>query len=74
LSNVTEPRILGSSRRNAAVIAATVSAAVLPARRDISVIRVLRPCSTSTGRDHLQITRSASQWPTAARVLAASDR
>ena len=63
LSNVTEPRILGSSRRKAAVIAAMVSAAVLPARRVISVIRVLRSCSTSTGRDRLQITRSASCKP-----------
>ncbi len=63
LSNVTEPRILGSSRRKAAVIAAMVSAAVLPGRRVISVIRVLRSCSTSTGRDRLQITRSASCKP-----------
>jgi hypothetical protein len=74
LSNVTDPRIRGSSRRKVAIIAATVSAAVLPARRAISVIRVLRSCSTSTGRERLQITRSASQCPTVARASASSDR
>jgi hypothetical protein len=40
LSKVTDARILGSGRRKAAIIAAMVSPAVLPARRDI------KPAST----------------------------
>ena len=43
------------------VIAATVSAALLPARRVMTVSRVLRSCSTSSGLLRLQMTRSASQ-------------
>ena len=49
-------------------------AAVLPARRDMSVIRVLRSCRTSSGRERLQITRSASQCPAVSRASASADR
>jgi hypothetical protein len=63
LSKVIEHRSRGSSRRNTAIITATVSAADLPASLAASTKRVLRSLSTSTGRVRLQISRSPSQRP-----------
>ena len=45
-----------------------VSAAVFPVSRAASVTRDLRSCKTSTGRVHLQMMRSPSQWPASPRL------
>src|SRR5208337_2247631 len=45
-----------------------VSAAVFPVSRAASVTRDLRSCKTSTGRAHLQMMRSPSQWPASPRL------
>src|SRR5271168_5367460 len=50
-------------RPNTASIAEMVSAAVFPVSRAARVTRDLRSCKTSTGRVHLQMMRSPSQWP-----------
>src|SRR5208282_6011495 len=55
-------------RPNTASIAEMVSAAVLPASRAASVTRDLRSCKTRTGRVHLQMMRSPSQWPASPRL------
>src|SRR4029077_10634226 len=49
-------------RPNTASIAEMVSAAVFPVSRAASVTRDFRSCKTSTGRAHLQMMRSPSQW------------
>src|SRR4051812_29267583 len=67
LSSVIEDRSRGSSRRNTAIITATVSAADLPASLAASTNRVLRSLSTSTGRVRLQIKRSPSRCPASLR-------
>src|SRR5271167_1979311 len=54
-------------RPNTASIAEMVSAAVFPVSRAASVTRDLRSCRTSTGRVHLQMMRSPSQWPASPR-------
>src|SRR5208337_4787889 len=55
-------------RPNTASIAEMVSAAVFPVSRVASVTRDLRSCKTSTGRVHLQMMRSPSQWPASPRL------
>src|SRR5271166_238168 len=55
-------------RPNTASIAEMVSAAVFPVSRAASVTRDLRSCKTSTGRVHLQMMRSPSQWPASPRL------
>jgi hypothetical protein len=50
-------------RLNTASIVEMVSAAVFPVSRAASVTRDFRSCKTSTGRAHLQMMRSPSQWP-----------
>src|SRR4029077_10688408 len=54
-------------RPNTARIAEMVSAAVFPVCRATSVTRDFRSCKTSTGRAHLQMMRSPSQWPASPR-------
>ena len=55
-------------RPNTASIAEMVSAAVFPVSRAASVTRDFRSCKTSTGRAHLQMMRSPSQWPASPRL------
>src|ERR671933_48390 len=55
LSKVIEARSRGSSRRNTAIMTATVSAADLPASRAASTSRVLRSLGTSTGLARQQL-------------------
>src|SRR5476649_2058456 len=55
-------------RPNTASIAEMVSAAVFPVSRAARVTRDLRSCKTSTGRVHLQMMRSPSQWPASPRL------
>src|SRR4051795_3328013 len=74
LSKVMDERSRGSSRRNTAIITATVSAADLPASRAASTNRVLRSSRTSTGRVRLQIKRSPSQCPASLRSWTSSGR
>ena len=74
LSKVTDPRRRGSSRRNTAIMTATVPAADLPASLAASTSRVSRSFGTSTGRVRLQIRRSPSQWPASRRCSTASGR
>jgi hypothetical protein len=69
LSNVSEARSRGSSRRKTAIIAATVSAADLPARRAARTRRLLRSLSARTGRVRLQIRRPPSQCPASPHPL-----
>ena len=74
MSKVIEERSRGSSRRNTAIMTATVSAADLPASRAASTNRVLRSFSTSTGRVRLQIKRSPSRCPAARRSCTSAGR
>src|SRR5580700_5304412 len=55
-------------RPNTASIAEMVSAALFPVSRAASVTRDFRSCKTSTGRVHLQMMRSPSQWPASPRL------
>ena len=67
LSKVMDLRRRGSMRPNTASVAEIVSAAVFPVTRAASVTRDFRSCKTSTGRAHLQMMRSPSQWPASPR-------